>query len=79
MLPNVLDVLFLSCHVTSSFNSVRGTGAKCLHLFRSVEFIQFSSRTLPALTRIDLVDSARLRLGSVNRVSNWLGGAEEEF
>ena len=33
----------------SWFSSVRGTGAKCLRSVRSVQFIQFRSRTLPAL------------------------------
>ena len=51
-------------------------GAKCLRSVRSVHFIP---RNLPALTRSDLANSVRLRLGSVNRVSNCLGGAEERF
>ena len=33
----------------SSFKSGRGTGAKCLRSVRLVQFIQFSSQTLPAL------------------------------
>ena len=56
--------------------SVQGTGAKCL---RSVRSVQFSSRTVSALTRIDLAGSVRLRLGLVHRVSNWLGGAKEQL
>ena len=34
------------CHL---FTSVRGTGARCLRPVRSVQFIQFSSQTLPTL------------------------------
>ena len=45
----------------------------------SVQLVQFSSQTLPALTRIDLTDSAPLRLGSDHQVSNCLGGAEEQL
>ena len=56
-----------------------GTGNKCLCSVRSVQFIQFISRTLPALARIDLAGSVRFRLGSVHRISNCLGGAEEQF
>ena len=54
----------------SSFSSVRGTGANCLRSVLSVQYIQLSSRTLPALTWIDLAGSVRLRLGSVHRISN---------
>ena len=48
--------------------SVQGTGAKC-----SVRSVQFSSRTVPTLTRIDLAGSVRFGLGLVHRVSIWLG------
>ena len=41
----------------------------------SVPFVQFSSRTLPVSTRIDLAGSIRPRLGSVHRVFSCLGGA----
>ena len=40
----------------------------------SVQVVQLSSRTLPALTRIDLAGLVRLRIGSVRPVSNWLRG-----
>ena len=42
----------------------------------SAQFVQFSSSTLPDLTRIDLGGSVRLSLGSIHRVSNCSGGAE---
>ena len=45
----------------------------------SAQFVQFISRTLPALARIDLAGSVRLRLCSVLRVPNCLGGVEEQF
>ena len=48
-------------------------------LSASVQFIHFISRILPALTRIDLAGSFRLRSDSVNRVSNCLGEADEQF
>ena len=47
--------------------------------FSSFSSVQFSSRTVSALTRIDLAGSVRLRLGLVHRVSNWLGGAKEQL
>ena len=43
-----LSSLGTSFFLGSSFSSVRDTGAKCLRSFRSVQFIQLSSRTLPA-------------------------------
>ena len=57
----------------SSFSLVRGTVEKCLRSVRSVQFIQFSSRILPTLARIDLTGSVRLRLDLFHRVSNCLG------
>ena len=48
----------------------------CFRSVRLVQFIQSSSRTLPALTRIDQARSVWLGLISVHRVSNGLGGAE---
>ena len=46
---------------------------------RSIQFVLFMSRTLPALAQIDLAGLVRLRLGSVHPVSNCLEGAEEQF
>ena len=51
-------------------------GPKCL---RSVQFIQFRSQTLPALALIDPTRSVRFSLGSVHRIPNCLGAAEEQF
>ena len=50
-LPKVRSVQFacLIGSTDSSFSSVRGTVAKSLRSVLSVQFIQFSSRTLPAL------------------------------
>ena len=51
----------------------------------SVQFVQFSSvhsvqfTNSSGLTRIDLAGSVLLRFGSVDRVSDCLGGAEEQF
>ena len=71
---------FLGHQLVWKVRSVQlGTGNKCLCSVRSVQFIQFISRTLPALARIDLAGSVRFRLGSVHRISNCLGGAEEQF
>ena len=46
---------------------------------RSVQFIQLISRTLLALTQMELAGSVGIMLGPVHRIPNYLGGAEESY
>ena len=59
-------------YLESSFSSVRQVNP-----FSSVHSFHFTNSS--ALTRFDLAGSFRLRLDSVNRVSNCLGEADEQF
>ena len=69
----------LGTSLESLFSSIWGTWVKYLRSVCSAQFIPFSSRTLPALTRNDPAVPAPLKISSIQQVSNCLGGAEEQF